>query len=31
MNMNPVVHFEIPAMDMKRMKSFYETVFGWQT
>ena len=29
--MNPVVHFEIPADDMDRMKKFYETAFGWQT
>ncbi len=26
---NPVVHFEIPADDMDRIKKFYETVFGW--
>jgi predicted enzyme related to lactoylglutathione lyase len=29
--MNPVVHFEMPAGDKKRMSSFYETAFGWQT
>src|SRR5687768_4979548 len=29
--MNPVVHFEIPYNDRKRMAVFYETVFGWQT
>lgn len=27
--MNPVVHFELPACDMKRAKGFYENVFGW--
>lgn len=29
--MNPVVHFEMPAEDRKRMSSFYASVFGWQT
>jgi predicted enzyme related to lactoylglutathione lyase len=29
--MNPVVHFEMPASDRKRMASFYEKTFGWQT
>jgi uncharacterized protein len=29
--MNPVVHFEIPATDRKRMSKFYEKAFGWQT
>lgn len=29
--MNPVVHFEMPALDRRRMAQFYETVFGWQT
>ena len=28
--MNPVVHFEIPAEDKKRMSDFYSKVFGWQ-
>lgn len=28
--MNPVVHFEMPAEDKKRVKMFYETAFGWQ-
>lgn len=28
--MNPVVHFEMPAKDKKRVKKFYETAFGWQ-
>jgi uncharacterized protein len=30
-NMNPVVHFEMPAEDRKRMANFYSTVFDWQT
>ena len=30
MNMNPVVHFEMPAEDRKRMVEFYTKVFGWQ-
>jgi predicted enzyme related to lactoylglutathione lyase len=29
--MNPVIHFEMPAEDRKRMASFYTNVFGWQT
>ncbi|HEY3369755.1 MAG TPA: VOC family protein [Prolixibacteraceae bacterium] len=29
--MNPVVHFEMPAEDRKRMAEFYNHVFGWQT
>ena len=29
--MNPVVHFEMPAKDRKRMADFYSGVFGWQT
>lgn len=28
--MNPVVHFEMPAKDKKRVKKFYEITFGWQ-
>jgi len=28
--MNPVVHFEMPADDMKRMVRFYEKAFGWE-
>jgi hypothetical protein len=28
--MNPVVHFEMPAQDRKRMADFYTKVFGWQ-
>ena len=31
MKMNPVVHFEMPADDRKRMADFYTNVFGWQT
>ena len=31
MKMNPVVHFEMPAEDRKRMAGFYTKVFGWQT
>jgi len=29
--MNPVVHFEMPAEDRQRMAAFYTDVFGWQT
>ena len=29
--MNPVVHFEMPAEDKKRMMKFYEKAFGWKT
>jgi predicted enzyme related to lactoylglutathione lyase len=29
--MNPVIHFEMPAEDRKRMIGFYASVFGWQT
>ena len=28
--MNPVVHFELPARDRKRMAEFYSGAFGWQ-
>jgi uncharacterized protein len=28
--MNPVVHFEMPAEDRKRMADFYTAAFGWQ-
>jgi hypothetical protein len=31
MKMNPVVHFEMPAEDRKRMMGFYASVFGWKT
>src|SRR5262249_58452584 len=29
--LTPVVPFEIPAEDRKRMASFYEKTFGWKT
>ncbi len=29
--MNPVVHFEMPAEDRKRVADFYTNVFGWKT
>jgi len=29
--MDPVVHFEIPAEDIKRMSKFYSEAFGWKT
>jgi uncharacterized protein len=29
--MNPVVHFEMPADNTKRMADFYNQVFGWKT
>jgi predicted enzyme related to lactoylglutathione lyase len=28
--MNPVVHFEMPAEDRKRMADFYTRAFGWK-
>ncbi|RJQ15691.1 VOC family protein [Candidatus Woesearchaeota archaeon] len=28
--MNPVVHFEMPAEDKKRVIAFYSNVFGWK-
>jgi predicted enzyme related to lactoylglutathione lyase len=28
---DPVVHFEMPAEDRKRMATFYTKAFGWQT
>jgi len=28
--MNPVVHFEMPAEDGKRMAVFYKKTFGWR-
>jgi len=28
--MDPVVHFEMPAEDKKRVMEFYSKVFGWQ-
>jgi predicted enzyme related to lactoylglutathione lyase len=29
--MNPVVHFEMPAVNRRRMADFYTNVFGWKT
>jgi predicted enzyme related to lactoylglutathione lyase len=29
--MNPVVHFEMPAADTRRMSEFYTRAFGWKT
>lgn len=29
--MDPVVHFEMPYDNQKRMAKFYESAFGWQT
>lgn len=29
-DMDPVVHFEVPAEDRKRMADFYTKVFGWK-
>jgi len=29
--MNPVVHFEMPAEDRKRMVEFYSNAFGWKS
>ncbi|MGI0037924.1 MAG: VOC family protein [Nitrososphaera sp.] len=29
--MNPVVHFEMPAENRRRMADFYTKVFGWKT
>jgi uncharacterized protein len=31
MKKNPVVHFEMPAVDRKRMSEFYTKAFGWET
>src|SRR5437870_5488394 len=31
MKMNPVVHFEMPASNRKRMAEFYTKSFGWKT
>jgi predicted enzyme related to lactoylglutathione lyase len=30
MKKNPVVHFEMPFKDKKRLVAFYSKVFGWQ-
>jgi predicted enzyme related to lactoylglutathione lyase len=29
--MDPVVHFELPAEDRRRMANFYNRAFGWKT
>lgn len=29
MKMNPVVHFEMPYKDPKRVAQFYQSTFGW--
>lgn len=29
--MNPVVHFKMPYTNGRRVKKFYESVFGWKT
>lgn len=29
LKMNPVIHFELPAENRKRMAEFYTKVFGW--
>ena len=31
MKMHPVVHFELPAENQKRMSAFYTRAFGWKT
>jgi uncharacterized protein len=31
MEMNPVVHFEMPYENRERMATFYGVAFGWQT
>jgi predicted enzyme related to lactoylglutathione lyase len=31
MKKQPVVHFEMPAQDKKRMCKFYQEAFGWET
>ncbi len=30
MSKNPVVHFEMPYKDVKRVAEFYQKAFGWQ-
>lgn len=30
MKMSPVVHFEMPYEDQKRVSEFYKRVFGWE-
>jgi uncharacterized protein len=29
--MDPVIHFEMPAEDSERARTFYEDAFGWHT
>lgn len=29
--MDPVIHFEMPSEDRKRMAAFYSKIFGWET
>jgi predicted enzyme related to lactoylglutathione lyase len=31
LKMNPVIHFQMPAKDRKRVADFYTKAFGWQT
>ena len=31
MKTNPVIHFELPAEDKKRVTEFYTNAFGWKT
>jgi len=28
--MNPIVHFEIPAEDVEKLRKFYSKLFGWK-
>lgn len=30
MKMNPVIHFEMPYREVKRLSKFYSNVFGWK-
>ena len=30
MKMQPVIHYEMPAQDRKRMANFYSKAFGWK-
>ena len=30
MKTDPVIHFEMPAADMARVRAFYESAFGWK-
>ena len=29
--MDPVVHFEMPYQEGRRMAKFYQSAFGWET